>query len=301
MRAAQGAIRIMDYGVREPARLGRTRLPDGRYLGWAEWGPADGTPVLLCPGAATSRWLAFGGDAVDAFGVRLVSVDRPGLGASDPAPGRSLSSWATDLRHLIKDRTLHAPSVVGFSQGAPFALALAADGLVNAVAVVSGSDELAHPRFAHSLTPQVKAMVDAVAADPDAATASFAGFGSADALWDLIITTSPEADRAVYTDPVFQQAFRHAMDEAFSQGPAGYARDTVLAMARWPFDLAGITVPIDLWYGQHDTSPVHSPDLGASLAGMLPTATRHLLPDAAGSLLWTHTEAVLRTLLDHAR
>jgi pimeloyl-ACP methyl ester carboxylesterase len=301
MRAAQGAIRIMDYGVREPARLGRTRLPDGRHLGWAEWGPADGTPVLLCPGAATSRWLGFGGDAVDAFGVRLVSVDRPGLGASDPAPGRTLSSWATDLRHLIQDRALHAPSVVGFSQGAPFALALAADGLVKAVAVVSGSDELAHPRFTHSLTPQVRAMVDAVAADPDAATASFADFGSADALWDLIITTSPEADRAVYTDPVFRQAFRHAMDEAFSQGPAGYARDTVLAMARWPFDLAGITVPIDLWYGQHDTSPVHSPDLGASLAGMLPTATRHLLPDAAGSLLWTHTEAVLRTLLDHAR
>ncbi|MDT9682423.1 alpha/beta hydrolase [Streptomyces sp. TRM76323] len=291
----------MDYGVREPARLGQIRLPDGRSLGWAEWGPADGTPVLVCPGAATSRRLGFGGDVVDAAGVRLISVDRPGLGTSDPAPGRTLSGWAADIRHLIHERALRAPSAVGFSQGAPFALALAANGLVDAVAVVSGSDELAHPRFARSLDPQVKNMVDAVAADPGAAEASFAGFGSADTLWDLIVTTSSEPDRTVYTDPAFQRAFRSAMAEAFSQGPSGYARDTVLAMGRWPFDPADIAVPVDLWYGQQDTSPVHSPDRGESLARLIPKATRHLLPAAGGSLLWTHTETVLRTLLAHVR
>ncbi|QEV16278.1 alpha/beta fold hydrolase [Streptomyces alboniger] len=291
----------MDYGVWEPARLGQNQLPDGRLLGWAEWGPVDGTPVLLCPGAATSRWLAFGCDVVDAAGVRLVSVDRPGLGASDPDPDRTLTSWVSDIRHLFQERSLRAPLAVGFSQGAPFALALAANSLVNAVAVVSGSDELAHPRFAHSLNPHVRGMVDAVAADPGAAEASFADFGSAERLWDLIITTSPEVDRTVYTDPVFRTAFRRAMDEAFRQGPAGYARDTVLATGRWPFDPAGIAVPVDLWYGRRDTSPTHSPDLGESLAQMIPTATRHLLPTAGGSLLWTHAEAVLRTLLAHVR
>ncbi|WP_336319853.1 alpha/beta hydrolase [Streptomyces lavendofoliae] len=286
----------MDYGVRAPARLGRTRLVDGRLLGWAEWGPADGAPVLLCPGAATSRWLGFGGGVVDLAGIRLISVDRPGLGASDPAPGRTLTSWATDIRQFIQQRALRTPSAVGFSQGAPFALVLAAHGLVDAVAVVSGSDELAHPRFARSLTPQVREMVNAVATDPAAAEASFADFGSADALWDLIITTSPEADRAVYTDPDFRHAFRRAMDEAFSQGPAGYARDTVLAMGPWPFAADDIAVPVDLWYGQRDTSPVHSPDLGESLARLIPAAERHLLPAAAGSLLWTHAEAILHTL-----
>jgi pimeloyl-ACP methyl ester carboxylesterase len=87
------------------------------------------------------------------------------------------------------------------------------------------------------------------------------------------------------------------MDEAFAQGPDGYARDTVLAMGRWPFDPARITVPVDLWYGRQDTSPVHSPDRGRFLAERIPTATRHLLPDAAGSVLWTHAEAVLGALL----
>ncbi|RII09138.1 Alpha/beta hydrolase family protein [Streptomyces sp. YIM 130001] len=291
----------MDYGVREPARLGQTRLPDGRLLGWAEWGPADGAPVLVCPGAATSRRLGFGGDVVDSAGVRLISVDRPGLGASDPAPGRSLTGWARDIRHLVQVRALRAPLAVGFSQGAPFALALAADGLVDAVAVVSGSDELAHPRFTSSLDPQVRDLVDAVASRPEDAEADFARFGSADALWDLIIRTSPEADRTVYSDPVFRRAFRRAMREAFGQGPAGYARDTVLAMGRWPFDPADIAAPVDLWYGQQDTSPTHSPDLGASLSRLLPTSTRHLLPTAAGSLLWTHADDILRTLLSRAR
>ncbi|MFC8898991.1 hypothetical protein [Streptomyces cinereoruber] len=97
------------------------------------------------------------------------------------------------------------------------------------------------------------------------------------------------------SDPVFQRAFRRAMDEAFGQGPAGYARDTLLAMGRWPFDPAGIAVPGELRYGEQDTSPVHSPDLGESLTRMIPKATRHVLPAITGPLLWTHAEVVLRT------
>src|SRR5215208_5647003 len=90
----------MSMQIEGPARLGESLLPDGRRLGWAEWGPPDGVPVLLCPGAATSRWLGFGAGVVDALGVRLVSVDRPGLGASDAAPGRTLLDWAEDVRQL---------------------------------------------------------------------------------------------------------------------------------------------------------------------------------------------------------
>lgn len=287
----------MNYGVTAPARIGQTMLPGGRRLAWAEWGPEDGTALLLCPGAATSRSLGFAGDLVDELGMRLVSVDRPGLGASDPDPDRTLSSWTTDIRHLTEVRKLDAPMAVGFSQGAPFALSLAADGVVSAVAVVSGSDELAHPCLSSLLDPQVKAIVDAVASGPEHAAASFAEFGSPDRLWELITATIGETDRAVYTDPVFQPVLQRAMREAFTQGPDGYARDTVLAMGRWPFDVERITVPADLWYGQQDTSPVHSPDHGATLAHRIPTATLHLLPDAAGSLLWTHADTVLRTLL----
>lgn len=89
------------------------------------------------------------------------------------------------------------------------------------------------------------------------------------------------------------------MDEGFSQGPAGYARDTALTMGRWPFDPSQISVPVEVWYGQQDTSPTHSPDLGSGLARLIPTAHRHIVQDAAGAVLWTHTQAILCSLLRH--
>lgn len=106
-----------------------------------------------------------------------------------------------------------------------------------------------------------------------------------------------DTDRTVYTHSVFARAYRHAVTEAFVQGPGGYARDTVLASARWPFDPGIVRVPVDLWYGAQDTSPVHSPDLGASLGDRIPGARRHVIPSAGGALLWTHAETILRTLL----
>ncbi|MFC4058510.1 alpha/beta fold hydrolase [Planomonospora corallina] len=287
----------MNVVIEEPERLGQTELPGGRLLGWAEWGPQDGAPVLLCPGAATSRWLGFGAEAISDLGVRLVSVDRPGLGASDPMPGRTLDDWADDVRHLAEARGLGRPAAIGYSQGAPFALACAAAGVVAGAAIVSGTDELAAPGFADALIPQVRGMVEAVADDPAAAEASFAGFGDPETMWEIAITGSSDVDRKVYLQPSFERAYRRAMAEAFAQGPAGYARDTVLATGRWPFDPARITVPVDLWYGSHDTSPVHSPDLGAALAGRIPTAHRHVVAEAGASLLWTHSEPVLRSLL----
>ncbi|WP_228011345.1 alpha/beta fold hydrolase [Nonomuraea phyllanthi] len=282
----------MSVRVDDPARLGESRLPDGRLLGWAEWGPPDGIPVVLCPGAATSRWLGFGADAVDALGVRLVSVDRPGLGASTPAPGRTFGDFAADLRHLSEVRGLGSPAVVGNSQGAPFALACAVEGVASALALVSAADEVAAPEFAGALPAELRGLVDTVARDPAGAEEIFAGF-SAGAMRDMVMRGSPETDLAVYREPGFEVAYGRALDEGFAQGPAGYARDAVLAMGRWPFDLAKIAVPVDVWYGEQDTG--HSPDNGATLAARIPGAVRHLVPGIGGAVLWTHAEPILRS------
>ncbi|MBB5907212.1 alpha/beta fold hydrolase [Actinoalloteichus hymeniacidonis] len=279
--------------------MGSHTLRDGRRLAWAEWGPSDGGPVLLCPGAATGRSLGFGGDDVDTLGVRLVSLDRPGLGASDPAPGRTLTDWASDVSEVIEALELTTasggrPSMVGFSQGAPFALACAAAGLVSAVALVSPTDELAAPAIVELLPPQVRDLITMATTDPAAAEASFAGFADATSMREMVTQMSGPVDRAVYTAPEFDAAYRRALAEGFAQGPAGYARDTLLSMSRWPFDPAEITVPVTLWFGAHDTNPTHSPDLGRTLAERLPNAQRSELPDEGGSLLWKRAGEILR-------
>jgi pimeloyl-ACP methyl ester carboxylesterase len=202
------------------------------------------------------------------------------------------------VAQLAQARGLTGLTAVGFSQGAPFALACAAAAVVAGVAVVSGTDELASPELADALEPEVGLMVNALANDPVAMEASFHGFGDPDVMCEMVIDLSTGADREVYTDRAFQEAYRRALAEGFGQGPAGYARDTALSMSRWPFDPADISVPVDLWYGAHDTNPTHSPDLGATLSRRIPTARRNLAPDAGGALLWTHAEDILRTLLD---
>lgn len=277
--------------VEDPDRVGFEVLRDGRDLAWAEWGPADGTPVVFCAGAGWGRWLGFGSAVLAEFNVRLVSVERPGLGDSTWTPGRTLLDWADDIRQL----GFTEPAVVGFSQGAPFALACAAQGIASTVAIVSGGDELAHPGVA--LPPEVRRLVDLVAADPAGAESDFAQFGSAETLWRLSIEGSPEVDREIYLQPRFQKAFRRALDAGFSQGSAGYARDTVLHFARWPFRVEDLTSRVHLWYGGHDRNPTHSPDHGLTLAARIPTATRHYLPEAGGALLWTHAREILVNLL----
>ncbi|CAL9337617.1 hypothetical protein SUDANB58_00199 [Streptomyces sp. enrichment culture] len=288
----------METFVLPPARTGEHHLPDGRRLGWAEWGPPDGVPVLLCPGAATSRHLGFGGQAVTELGVRLISLDRPGLGVSTPAPRRTLADFAEDVRLFAGHRGLGRPAVVGNSQGAPFALACAAAGVAGALAVVAGADEVAAPHFAPALPPDLRCLVELIRTDPGAAEEVFTGF-TPQAMWDMVMAGSPAVDLAVYREERFAAAYRTALEEAFAQGAGGYARDTVLAMGRWDIDLSAVTVPVDVWYGAQDRT--HSPDRGRTLTSRIPGAVRHVVPATGGAVLWTRARPILRSLLRHAR
>jgi pimeloyl-ACP methyl ester carboxylesterase len=287
--------------IAAPDRRGAVRLPDGRRLAWAEWGSREGAPVLFFTGAGMSCALGFGADALPALEARLIAVDRPGVGGSDPDPGRTLDTWVADVAAFAAARGLEHPRMVGFSQGAPFALACAARGLTDAVAIVSGQDDLTHPALRPSLDPQLADLLDTIAHDPQGFEAWFAGVAGADFLWNLVIDGSSPPDREIYTSAPLGPAYRRALADGFAQGPRGYVRGLRLTFDRWPFQVEDVHAHVDLWYGAHDASAGHSPDLGATLARRLPHAERHLVEDAGGSLLWTHAAAILRTLLAHPR
>lgn len=280
-----------------PDRTHHVTLQSGRRAGWTEWGSLDGKPILFCTGAGMTSSMGLAGDAVSALGARLVCVDRAGLGRSDPDPDKSFASYAADVATVLGSLGIRRPAAIGFSQGAPFAIALAAAGLVSRVAIVSGQDELAHPSIRQLLPAEIAGLVAAIEADRAGFEASFAARADADGLWALVLGMSSAKDRAMYEQPAFAAAYRATLRDGFAQGPHGYVRDLTLAMGEWPTPPEAITVPITLWYGGLDTSPVHSPDFGTTLAARFPHATRHAFPDEGGALLWTRSADIVRDTL----
>lgn len=290
----------MNHLVTPPERQATMQLHDGRRLAWSEWGQVDGLPVLFCPGAGMSGWLGFGASDLQNLGLKLIAIDRPGLGLSDAHPNKTLSSWADDAREFIEVNALHNVLAVGFSQGAPFAFALAGQNLVKAIAIVSGQDELAHPRLRPLLHPDVEGMIAAVQQDPAGFEKHFSQMATPDGLWRLIIGISAERDRMLYESDTFSEAYRRALNEGFAQGAQGYARDLVNTFSSWPVKLEDITVPVALWYGGLDTSAVHSPDFGATLAVRLANASHTVDSQEGGSILWTKSWDILAELKSHA-
>jgi pimeloyl-ACP methyl ester carboxylesterase len=110
--------------VSQPPQL--VRLPDGRQLAFACYGPRDGVPCLVLSGMPGSRlapaW-AFPDALLAERGVRLLGIDRPGYGGSDPNPRPTALGVADDLDVLCTALGLECVAVLGISVGAPFALA----------------------------------------------------------------------------------------------------------------------------------------------------------------------------------
>ncbi|BAZ36577.1 putative alpha/beta hydrolase (plasmid) [Calothrix sp. NIES-4101] len=285
--------------VKPPEKQTTMRLQNGRRLAWSEWGPVDGLPVLFCTGAGMSGRLGFGVNDLPSLGLKLIAIDRPGVGLSDPHPNKTLSSWVDDTQEFIQANHLDNVLCVGFSQGAPFAFALAERNLVKAIAIVSGQDELAHPRLKPLLHPDVERMITAVQQNPMEFEQQFAQRTTPEGMWQLIIGMSGECDRVLYENETFCAAYQQALKEGFSQGGYPYARDLVNALSLWHIRLGEITVPVYLWYGALDTSTVHSPDFGATLALRLPNATHIIDPTQGGSILWTRGRDILAKLKSH--
>jgi pimeloyl-ACP methyl ester carboxylesterase len=267
----------------------------GRRIGWTAWGDQSGQPVLFVHGAALTGALGPAADAV--AGARWISVDRAGLGRSQPDPGKDIASVADDTLAMLAALGIARPPAIGFSQGAPFAVELAGRGALSALAIVSGQDDLTYPATFDRLAPDVAQLVGSAAADAVELEDQLTGIADAAGLWTLIVDGSGERDRAVYQQPAFAAALRAALDDGFAQGNAGYARDLVLALGTWPTRPEAVTIPVHLWYGLLDASTTHSPDAGATLALRFPKAVRHALADEGGSLLWTRGAEIVAALL----
>ena len=88
-------------------------LPDGRKLGYAQYGSLTGKPIILHHGLACSRLDAAAFHEVgQQLGARIIGVDRPGMGLSSPHPKRTLLNFAKDVEHLTDYLNLESYSVM---------------------------------------------------------------------------------------------------------------------------------------------------------------------------------------------
>ena len=122
---------------------GRIRLKSGRHIGYAEYGNSSGVPVFYfhgTPGARTEAILI--AEEAKVAGIRLVALERPGLGLSDYQPGRRILGWPADVEEVADALGYAGTSfgVIGLSGGAPYALAClkCIPQRLTQVAVVSG-------------------------------------------------------------------------------------------------------------------------------------------------------------------
>jgi pimeloyl-ACP methyl ester carboxylesterase len=253
-------------------------LRDGRSLGYAEWGAADGAPVILLHGSPSSRLFHPDESVTSEAAVRLITIDRPGYGRSDADPERTILGWVDDLTELADALTLERFMFVGHSSGGPYALACAtrlsarliAVGLASSVAPL---DEL--PAADAALDDDERALVRLAREDPDAAMRKVAD----GARWLLeqpeifLQVPRPAPDRDLLADPAVSAMFMASLREAVRGGIEGYARDEVLERRSWGFALADVEVVVHLWQGGLDPyiPLAHAEHVARALPGCRPT------------------------------
>ena len=145
----------MEVGIEKETRKadagieGELRLRDGRILAFLERGDPSGQPLLYFHGIPGCRLDAWGGAGLAArTGVRLIGVDRPGFGNSDPSSGRTLLDWPNDVSQLVDALGIKRFAVVGFSTNEPYTLTYnyRIPERVSSIFVITGLEPLNNPK-----------------------------------------------------------------------------------------------------------------------------------------------------------
>jgi pimeloyl-ACP methyl ester carboxylesterase len=281
------------------ARLGLARLRDGRLLAYAEWGPIEGRPLLHCHGLPDGRFGWGGGSACADRGVRLISIDRPGVGASDPSPGRSVADWTADVEDLAKQLELDRFSVSGWSAGGAYALACASKlgPRVDSTILISACGRLDLPGFIGQMSSATAWRL--AARTPRLMTLTYSAMGrlgrrSPRGLAMIASSGLADADRAVICRPDVTRRMATAYVEATRSGGRGFTEDMQALLRPWGFEPAEIDFPVHLIHGRRDrvAPPSHAEHWIATLRASEPS----WIEDAGHFLIEDHIDQILETL-----
>jgi pimeloyl-ACP methyl ester carboxylesterase len=282
-------------------------LADGRLLGFDDVGDPDGTPVLYFHGFGSTRLIRHPDDGIARrLGIRLLAVDRPGIGLSSSRPARRLLDFPRDTEQLADRLGLERFGIVAWSGGGPYALACAWSlgarvtqiGLISTPAALAGT---AAADYAHRMHRAASRAAD------------HAPWAIRLAMWrwsrqqrndparhlDDAIAGMVEADRDILADPRFRTVMLRNASELYRQGGRGLYDEAIIMARPWGFTLEGITVPVRIWHGELDQAvPV---SMARHLARTIPTAVATFLPGEAHHLLYDRWEEILREIGERSR
>ena len=242
-------------------------LPDGRTLGYADYGNPGDTAVLWCHGGPGSRLEAKpAGPVLASKGLRVVGIDRPGYGLSTPRPGRSIESCVPDILAVADAIGADEFYVVGVSTGGAYATATAAvapervRGAVLACALSDMRNEAAKKAMV-ATTPELGVIWNSATRDEalEAAMEQFGDsgtklFGGSAELQETAAERGISGhDAEMFSDPAFLAAMLEALPPMFAWGMQGYTDDRIADGAGWGgFDVSAVRCPVIVAHGDAD-------------------------------------------------
>ncbi|MGW6275884.1 alpha/beta fold hydrolase [Kribbella sp. NPDC055071] len=251
-----------------------------RVVRYSVYGTIGGPPVLSFAGSPSTRWKRPADvAAIETAGVWMVTLDRPGYGGSTRQPGRTVASAAADAEVLADALGWNRFAVTGGSGGGPRALACAAllpDHVTRCAVIGSNAPPIAGGPVPteDDLHPQLQEHAQSIMALIEAGGPE--------------IPPDPESPPG---PPARDNANAMARVTAtFVTSHDGWLDDHVAFATHWGFDLAGIHVPVSIWYGSTDERAAGHADV---LAAGIPGAAR--MPYTGGHIPPTNA---YRNLLD---
>jgi pimeloyl-ACP methyl ester carboxylesterase len=278
--------------------------PDGRTVAWSELGDHTGPPVIWCHGGLSGRTDAsFAEAGAVAAGVRLITIDRPGIGESTRDQGRTVIGWADDVAVVADALGLDRFCVVGWSAGGPHALACAVrlPDRVLATATIGSMEPVRDRAARRALGLRIdRVLVPLARHTPWLARSVLAASArmSPDRQKRVLLRALSDADREVL-EPLPAEDVVGSTIQAAAPGTAGIVDDyRAFGTPDWGFDLGQIPGPVRCWQGAEDAAvPVA---IAKRVAAAIPGAALELVPDAGHFLVADHGTEVFTRLLAEA-
>ena len=275
------------------------RLADGRVVGFQEAGAPDGRPLLWCHGGlSSSAEVVFLDDAARSHGVRVIALDRPGIGRSPLWELGPVSRWSRVVAACADHLGLGRFAVAGWSAGGPFALACAGavPDRLDAVTLVASMCPVTDPARRKELGLRTdRVLLPLSVRHPEVAKLALEPYRwlPRSLLWRGMLATAGEAERRALT-PEVRAPVSAMLRQAVAHGVGGVVADYARVGSDWGFSLSNVEAPVTLLQGSADgmVPPAHAEVLRSSLG----TATLRIVPGAGHFLPITHADEIIGTL-----